>query len=60
MSLAFSQIKEAQAGKYTFSVISETGNYTVAVPVLIRSKYEMKGLSPSIGLRGETPVQSKQ
>uniref|UniRef100_A0A8C6J2Z2 receptor protein-tyrosine kinase n=1 Tax=Melopsittacus undulatus TaxID=13146 RepID=A0A8C6J2Z2_MELUD len=31
MSLAFSQIKEAQAGKYTFSVISETGNYTVVV-----------------------------
>uniref|UniRef100_A0A8C0EWU3 receptor protein-tyrosine kinase n=1 Tax=Bubo bubo TaxID=30461 RepID=A0A8C0EWU3_BUBBB len=38
-SLAFSQIKEAQAGKYTLSVISKTGNYTVVVSVLIRSKY---------------------
>jgi len=38
-SLAFSQIKETQAGKYTLSVISETGNYTVVVPILIRSKY---------------------
>ncbi|KFP22850.1 Receptor-type tyrosine-protein kinase FLT3, partial [Egretta garzetta] len=38
-SLAFSQIKEKQAGKYTLSVISKTGNYTVVVPVLIRSKY---------------------
>ncbi|XP_061230368.1 receptor-type tyrosine-protein kinase FLT3 isoform X2 [Neopsephotus bourkii] len=38
MSLAFSQIKEAQAGKYTFSVISETGNYTVVVPILIRKR----------------------
>ncbi|NXX13650.1 FLT3 kinase, partial [Podargus strigoides] len=38
-SLAFSQIKETQAGKYTLSVISKTGNYTVVVPVLIRSKY---------------------
>uniref|UniRef100_A0A8C8EAE8 receptor protein-tyrosine kinase n=1 Tax=Otus sunia TaxID=257818 RepID=A0A8C8EAE8_9STRI len=37
-SLAFSQIKEAQAGKYTLSVISKTGNYTVVVSVLIRSK----------------------
>ncbi|KFQ34249.1 Receptor-type tyrosine-protein kinase FLT3, partial [Mesitornis unicolor] len=39
MSLAFSQMKEAQAGKYTLSIISKTGNYTVVVPVLIRSKY---------------------
>ncbi|XP_061313549.1 receptor-type tyrosine-protein kinase FLT3 isoform X1 [Pezoporus flaviventris] len=38
MSLAFSQIREAQAGKYTFSVISETGNYTVVVPVLIQKR----------------------
>ncbi|KFU98660.1 Receptor-type tyrosine-protein kinase FLT3, partial [Pterocles gutturalis] len=37
-SLAFSQIKETQAGKYTLSVISKTGNYTVVLPVLIRSK----------------------
>ncbi|XP_054670191.1 receptor-type tyrosine-protein kinase FLT3 isoform X2 [Grus americana] len=37
-SLAFSQIKEAQSGKYTLSVISKTGNYTVVVPVLIRKK----------------------
>uniref|UniRef100_A0A8C3JU40 receptor protein-tyrosine kinase n=1 Tax=Calidris pygmaea TaxID=425635 RepID=A0A8C3JU40_9CHAR len=38
VSLAFSQIKETQAGKYTLSVISKTGNYTIVVPVLIRSK----------------------
>ncbi|KGL91482.1 Receptor-type tyrosine-protein kinase FLT3, partial [Charadrius vociferus] len=38
-SLAFSRIKETQAGKYTLSVISKTGNYTIFVPVLIRSKY---------------------
>uniref|UniRef100_A0A663LWC2 receptor protein-tyrosine kinase n=1 Tax=Athene cunicularia TaxID=194338 RepID=A0A663LWC2_ATHCN len=38
-SLAFSQIKEKQAGKYTLSVISKTGNYTVVVSVLIRSEY---------------------
>ncbi|KFQ76709.1 Receptor-type tyrosine-protein kinase FLT3, partial [Phaethon lepturus] len=38
MSLAFSQIKETQAGKYTLSVISKTSNYTVVVPVLIRKK----------------------
>ncbi|KAK4830862.1 hypothetical protein QYF61_013791 [Mycteria americana] len=38
MSLAFSQIKETQAGKYTLSVISKTGNYTVVVPVLVRKK----------------------
>ncbi|KAM6140963.1 LOW QUALITY PROTEIN: receptor-type tyrosine-protein kinase FLT3 [Pterocles gutturalis] len=37
-SLAFSQIKETQAGKYTLSVISKTGNYTVVLPVLIRKK----------------------
>ncbi|KFP75525.1 Receptor-type tyrosine-protein kinase FLT3, partial [Apaloderma vittatum] len=37
-SLAFSHIKEAQAGKYTLSVISKTSNYTVVVPVLVRSK----------------------
>ncbi|PKU46544.1 receptor-type tyrosine-protein kinase hypothetical protein [Limosa lapponica baueri] len=37
-SLAFSQIKETQAGKYTLSVISKTGNYTIVVPVLIRKK----------------------
>ncbi|KFO88991.1 Receptor-type tyrosine-protein kinase FLT3, partial [Buceros rhinoceros silvestris] len=37
-SLAFSQIKEAQAGKYTLSIISKTGNYTVVVPVLVRKK----------------------
>uniref|UniRef100_A0A8C0B172 receptor protein-tyrosine kinase n=1 Tax=Buteo japonicus TaxID=224669 RepID=A0A8C0B172_9AVES len=37
-SLAFSQIKEAQAGKYTLSVTSKTSNYTIVVPVLIRSK----------------------
>ncbi|KAK2533056.1 Flt3 [Columba livia] len=37
-SLAFSQIKEAQAGKYTLSVISKNNNYTVVVPVLIRKK----------------------
>uniref|UniRef100_A0A8C0VPS6 receptor protein-tyrosine kinase n=1 Tax=Cyanistes caeruleus TaxID=156563 RepID=A0A8C0VPS6_CYACU len=41
-SLAFSQIKEGQAGKYTLLVTSETGNYTVVVPVLIRSKYVSK------------------
>ncbi|NXC42229.1 FLT3 kinase, partial [Penelope pileata] len=38
-SLAFSQIRETQAGKYTLSVISENSNYTIVVPVLIRSKY---------------------
>ncbi|KFV20418.1 Receptor-type tyrosine-protein kinase FLT3, partial [Tauraco erythrolophus] len=38
-SLAFPQIKETQAGKYTLSVISKTGNYTIVVPILIRSKY---------------------
>uniref|UniRef100_A0A8B9EVL5 receptor protein-tyrosine kinase n=2 Tax=Amazona TaxID=12929 RepID=A0A8B9EVL5_9PSIT len=38
LSLAFSQIKEAQAGKYTFSVISETGNYTVVVAFSFNSK----------------------
>ncbi|XP_069739238.1 receptor-type tyrosine-protein kinase FLT3 [Phaenicophaeus curvirostris] len=37
-SLAFSQIKETQAGKYALSVISKTGNYTVVMPVLIRKK----------------------
>ncbi|KFP84533.1 Receptor-type tyrosine-protein kinase FLT3, partial [Acanthisitta chloris] len=37
-SLAFSQIKEGQAGKYTLSVTSKTGNYTVVVPILIRKK----------------------
>uniref|UniRef100_A0A663FE07 receptor protein-tyrosine kinase n=1 Tax=Aquila chrysaetos chrysaetos TaxID=223781 RepID=A0A663FE07_AQUCH len=37
-SLAFSQIKEGQAGKYTLSVTSKTSNYTIVVPVLIRSK----------------------
>uniref|UniRef100_A0A8C5TE81 receptor protein-tyrosine kinase n=1 Tax=Malurus cyaneus samueli TaxID=2593467 RepID=A0A8C5TE81_9PASS len=37
-SLAFSQIKEGQAGKYTLLVTSKTGNYTVVVPVLIRTK----------------------
>ncbi|KAJ7401212.1 fms related tyrosine kinase 3 [Pitangus sulphuratus] len=37
-SLAFSQIKEGQAGKHTLLVTSETGNYTVVVPVLIRKK----------------------
>ncbi|XP_064297165.1 receptor-type tyrosine-protein kinase FLT3 [Phalacrocorax carbo] len=37
-SLVFFQIKETQAGKYTLSVISKTGNYTVVVPVLIRKK----------------------
>ncbi|RMC07253.1 hypothetical protein DUI87_16710 [Hirundo rustica rustica] len=37
-SLAFSPIKEGQAGKYTLSVTSTTGNYTVVVPVLIRKK----------------------
>ncbi|KAM9388346.1 LOW QUALITY PROTEIN: receptor-type tyrosine-protein kinase FLT3 [Phaethornis superciliosus] len=33
-SLAFSQIKETQAGKYTLSV-KKTSNYTLVVPVLI-------------------------
>nr|XP_026646466.1 receptor-type tyrosine-protein kinase FLT3 [Zonotrichia albicollis] len=37
-SLAFSQIKEGQAGTYTLLVTSKTGNYTVVVPVLIRKK----------------------
>uniref|UniRef100_A0A8D2MZ89 receptor protein-tyrosine kinase n=1 Tax=Zonotrichia albicollis TaxID=44394 RepID=A0A8D2MZ89_ZONAL len=37
-SLAFSQIKEGQAGTYTLLVTSKTGNYTVVVPVLIRTK----------------------
>ncbi|KFO57402.1 Receptor-type tyrosine-protein kinase FLT3, partial [Corvus brachyrhynchos] len=37
-SLAFSQIQEGQAGKYTLLVTSKTGNYTVVVPVLIRKK----------------------
>ncbi|KAJ7409594.1 receptor-type tyrosine-protein kinase FLT3 [Willisornis vidua] len=37
-SLAFSQTKEGQAGKYTLLVTSETSNYTVVVPVLIRKK----------------------
>ncbi|RLW08330.1 hypothetical protein DV515_00003148 [Chloebia gouldiae] len=37
-SLAFSQIKEGQAGKYTLLVTSKSGNYTVVVPVLIRKK----------------------
>ncbi|XP_016151702.1 PREDICTED: receptor-type tyrosine-protein kinase FLT3 [Ficedula albicollis] len=37
-SLTFSQIKETQAGKYTLLVRSETGNYTVVVPVLIQKK----------------------
>ncbi|KFU95688.1 Receptor-type tyrosine-protein kinase FLT3, partial [Chaetura pelagica] len=37
-SLAFSQVKEEQAGKYTLSVMSKTSNYTVVVPVLIRTK----------------------
>uniref|UniRef100_A0A8C3Y425 receptor protein-tyrosine kinase n=1 Tax=Catharus ustulatus TaxID=91951 RepID=A0A8C3Y425_CATUS len=37
-SLAFSQIKERQAGKYTLLVTSKTGNYTVVVPILIRTK----------------------
>lgn len=52
--MAFSQIKEAQAGKYTLSVISRTSNYTVVMPVLIQSKYI------SIGSRGEAQVQSKE
>lgn len=39
ISLYFSQIRETQAGKYTFSVISKNSNYTIVVPVLIRSKY---------------------
>ncbi|NXH40895.1 FLT3 kinase, partial [Dicaeum eximium] len=48
-SLAFSQIKEGEAGKYTLLVTSKTGNYTVVVPVLIRSKYVyMKGVLPSM------------
>lgn len=60
-SLAFSQIKERQAGTYTLLVTSKTGNYTVVVPVLIRSKYVyMKGVIPSIGSRAEAQVQSKQ
>ncbi|XP_048789612.1 receptor-type tyrosine-protein kinase FLT3 isoform X3 [Lagopus muta] len=37
-SLSFSQIRETQAGKYTLSVISKNSNYTITVPVLIRSK----------------------
>ncbi|XP_027758831.1 receptor-type tyrosine-protein kinase FLT3 [Empidonax traillii] len=37
-SLAFSHIKEGQAGKHTLLVTSETSNYTVVVPVLIRKK----------------------
>ncbi|XP_052527376.1 receptor-type tyrosine-protein kinase FLT3 isoform X4 [Tympanuchus pallidicinctus] len=37
-SLSFSQIRETQAGKYTLSVISKNSNYTIIVPVLIRSK----------------------
>ncbi|NXL86542.1 FLT3 kinase, partial [Alectura lathami] len=37
-SLAFSQIRETQAGKYTLSVISKNSNYTIIVPVLIRNK----------------------
>ncbi|KAF4788072.1 FL cytokine receptor [Turdus rufiventris] len=39
-SLAFSEIKERQAGKYTLLVTSKTGNYTVVVPVLIRNLNE--------------------
>uniref|UniRef100_A0A8C2UFR1 receptor protein-tyrosine kinase n=1 Tax=Coturnix japonica TaxID=93934 RepID=A0A8C2UFR1_COTJA len=31
--------KETQAGKYTISVISKNSNYTIIVPILIRSKY---------------------
>ncbi|XP_015707549.1 receptor-type tyrosine-protein kinase FLT3 isoform X3 [Coturnix japonica] len=38
ISLSFSQIKETQAGKYTISVISKNSNYTIIVPILIRSK----------------------
>uniref|UniRef100_A0A8C2UB43 receptor protein-tyrosine kinase n=1 Tax=Coturnix japonica TaxID=93934 RepID=A0A8C2UB43_COTJA len=30
--------KETQAGKYTISVISKNSNYTIIVPILIRSK----------------------
>ncbi|XP_035181404.1 receptor-type tyrosine-protein kinase FLT3 isoform X1 [Oxyura jamaicensis] len=37
-SLAFSQIRETQAGQYTLSVISKNSNYTVIVPVFIRNK----------------------
>ncbi|XP_071888755.1 receptor-type tyrosine-protein kinase FLT3 isoform X2 [Anas platyrhynchos] len=37
-SLAFSQIRETQAGKYTLSVISKNSNYTIIVPVFIRNK----------------------
>uniref|UniRef100_A0A8C4JGZ2 receptor protein-tyrosine kinase n=1 Tax=Dromaius novaehollandiae TaxID=8790 RepID=A0A8C4JGZ2_DRONO len=38
-SLAFSQIRETQAGKHTLSVISENSNYTIIFTVLVRSKY---------------------
>ncbi|NXA53435.1 FLT3 kinase, partial [Nothocercus julius] len=38
-SLAFSQIRETQAGKHTLSVIGENSNYTVIFTVLVRSKY---------------------
>ncbi|XP_021234451.1 receptor-type tyrosine-protein kinase FLT3 isoform X3 [Numida meleagris] len=37
-SLSFSQVRETQAGKYSLSVISKNSNYTIIIPVLIRSK----------------------
>ncbi|OXB81404.1 UNVERIFIED_CONTAM: hypothetical protein H355_001621, partial [Colinus virginianus] len=39
LPLSFSQIRETQDGKYPLSVISKNCNYTIIVPVLIRSKY---------------------
>uniref|UniRef100_A0A803Y393 receptor protein-tyrosine kinase n=1 Tax=Meleagris gallopavo TaxID=9103 RepID=A0A803Y393_MELGA len=62
-SLPFSQIRETQAGKYTLSVISKNSNYTIIVPVLIRSKcvsdsrihsisrYKKRGLRSSKAVR---------
>ncbi|CAM4362251.1 unnamed protein product [Lepidochelys olivacea] len=38
VSLAFSKIKETQAGKYTLAVHSENNNCTIMFTVLIRSK----------------------
>uniref|UniRef100_A0A674JHA1 receptor protein-tyrosine kinase n=1 Tax=Terrapene triunguis TaxID=2587831 RepID=A0A674JHA1_9SAUR len=42
VSLAFSKIKETQAGKYTLTVQSENNNYTIMFTVLVRSKYVSK------------------
>uniref|UniRef100_A0A8C0G010 receptor protein-tyrosine kinase n=1 Tax=Chelonoidis abingdonii TaxID=106734 RepID=A0A8C0G010_CHEAB len=47
VSLAFSKIKETQAGKYTLAVQSENRNYTIMFTVLVKSKprkpYFVKG-----------------